>query len=114
MLNFFCEKHRQRKSLGIIIAILGILLFSVYLFHENLNIRGEKLDGIDKTSFSYLPLDYQNLKSSQAELLYYEDFNNGTADQWVTIGGTWTVENNQYKATGISGERVRSYYSGQY
>jgi len=113
LLKIFCEKHGQRKSLGIIIAILGILLFSVYLFHENLNVRGEKLDGMDKTSFSYLPLDYQNLKSSQVELLYSEDFDDGVANHWVTIGGIWVIENNQYKATGVSGERVRSYYSNQ-
>jgi hypothetical protein len=44
-------------------------------------------------------------------VLYSENFNDGTADYWVSIGGIWTVENNRYKATGYSGERVRSYYN---
>lgn len=99
MQKFTCEKCRQIKSLGIIIAILGILLFSSDLYYNNLN--------------SLFLLDCQNLKISQEELLYTEDFDDGVANQWVTIGGTWIVENNHYKATGANGERVRSYYSGQ-
>ena len=111
--NHTHEEYRHIKSQKMIFAILGIFFFTVCLFNENLNITGVKLDGTDNTDSSFLPLDYQNLKVSQGELLYYEDFDNGTAYQWITIGGTWSVENKQYKATGVSGERVRSYYSGE-
>ncbi|MHA2125544.1 MAG: NosD domain-containing protein [Promethearchaeota archaeon] len=55
----------------------------------------------------------ETLKNSKTGVIYSEDFNDGIADYWVSIGGTWTVENNQYKATGSSGERVRSYYNNQ-
>jgi len=108
-----CEKYRQIKSLGIITSILLIFLFSANLFNVNLNTSGINRDDRVKTSSSFLLLDYQNLMVSEAELLYTEDFNDGVANQWVTIGGTWTVENNQYKVTDDSEGRVRSYYSGQ-
>ena len=101
------------KPLGIIISILVIFLFSANLSQGNLNTSGVNLKHKVKTSSSFLPLDSTNLKVSQGELLYLEDFNDGVANQWVTIDGTWTVENNQYKATGGSEGRVRSYYSGQ-
>ena len=55
----------------------------------------------------------EKLKTSQSSILYSENFNDGIADNWATIGGSWTIENNQYKVTGTSGERVKSYYPAQ-
>jgi len=58
-------------------------------------------------------LNFQNLKLSTGEVLYSENFNDGFAENWVFLGGSWTVVSNQFRVVGNDGERVRSYYNAQ-
>jgi len=98
------------KSLILFIIALGILFTLIPIITTNLgfiSIYSNK--GSEYSSHSNL----ESVKISQQDVLYSENFNDGVADNWETIGGNWTVENQQYKVTGIPGERVRSYYSYQ-
>lgn len=86
--------------------VFGLLLFIATDFNFTAGNNG-------KSSAYNDAINLNTLKTSQNGVLYSEDFNDGIADFWETIGGTWTVENNHYKATGTPGERVRSYYNNQ-
>ena len=44
--------------------------------------------------------------------LYSEDFNDGLAQNWTVVNGTWAVESNEYSGTNLSDEAI-SYYSPQ-
>jgi hypothetical protein len=97
-----------------ILKIKIIILISVGIFFTLFPIIQNNLNFIiGETESINISYNNKNLKISQGEVLYSENFDDGIADYWKTIGGTWVVENNAYKATGTPGERVRSYYVKQ-
>ena len=100
----------KSKSTMMILLTLGIVFGLLIFITPNLNFTA---GNNDKSSGYSDKINLDTLKTSQDVVLYSEDFDDGVADFWEAIGGTWTVENNQYKAIGIPWERVRSYYNNQ-
>jgi hypothetical protein len=43
------------------------------------------------------------IKSPTGEIIYFEDFNDGLAQDWQPAAGTWTVENFQYRHSTSNG-----------
>jgi len=43
------------------------------------------------------------VKSAGGEIIYFEDFNDGLAQDWSPAAGTWAVENNQYRNSTSNG-----------
>jgi len=43
------------------------------------------------------------VKSETGEIIYFEDFNDGEAQDWLPLAGTWNVENNQYRNSTSNG-----------
>lgn len=43
------------------------------------------------------------VKSAGGEIVYFEDFNDGLAQDWSPAAGNWTVENNQYRNSTSNG-----------
>ena len=98
------------KSKIIILFTLGILFALILIEIPNLSF----ISGKDDNSSDYSDIiNLDTLKTSKVNVLYSEDFDDGVADFWETIGGTWAVEDKKYKTTGFPGERVRSYYANQ-
>jgi photosystem II stability/assembly factor-like uncharacterized protein len=44
-----------------------------------------------------------SVKSAGGEIIYFEDFNDGEAQNWLPAAGTWNVENNQYRKSTSNG-----------
>jgi photosystem II stability/assembly factor-like uncharacterized protein len=51
------------------------------------------------------------VKSETGEIIYFEDFNDGEAQDWLPAAGTWNVENNQYRNSTSNGIE-NSIYTG--
>lgn len=110
MLGKLVKMNSKAKLTSIILVTSGIVFGLMLFVATDLNFPAENNV---KSSRNNDIIDLDTLKTSQDVLLYSEDFDDGVADFWETVGGTWTVENDRYKATGAPGERVRSYYNNQ-
>jgi parallel beta-helix repeat protein len=94
----------------VIIITIGIFfVFSPIVNSQSFTVGNNNTSSVN----SNILFNKRNLKTSQGDLLYSENFDDGVADNWEIIGGTWTVENGKYKVTDIYGDRVRSYNVNQ-
>jgi hypothetical protein len=50
--------------------------------------------------------------SATAEILFQDDFNDGTADGWKEYMGTWGVINGQYVSTGVDNKTLAQGFNG--
>ena len=101
-------KSNAKAKLIILIA-LGILFAFSPVFTTNLSFITGNSNKISDNIINFC--NKGNLKTSQHYVNYSENFDDGLADNWQSIGGTWIVENKKYKVTGAPGERVRCYYN---